>query len=404
MAPCLYFSFGDEGMLREVNTTLCNQLGYARSELLGAKAEQVFTLPTRIFNQTHFLPLLQMQGFADEIFMTLQAKDKTYVPLLVNAKRDNEAGIITCVGITVHNRKKFEDELVAARKAAEAALLENTDLQKAKEELQAHAEQLDGQVFLLDQQHAELRQFNRAITHDLQDPLRKMMVFSNMLQEVERDNLPPSTRSLLDKLYRVVLQMRTAVSGLQQYVWLNDAPQRHTPVNLNTLIKLVKAEVEKEDGAEILALQSDALPIIKADGEQLRLLFFHLLQNALKFRKEGTTARVEIRCTVLQQNRFRNLKDRYKYEDYLRITVTDEGVGFDPAYRVQVFELFKRLHSGAGRGLGLSLAKKIVENHGGTISADSELQHGTTITILLPLEAEVKEGVKEITSLSYPIN
>jgi sigma-B regulation protein RsbU (phosphoserine phosphatase) len=388
-APCLYFSYGDNGLLRDVNATLCSQLGYTKHELIGQKVEMLFTLPTRIFSQTHFMPLLQMQGSADEIFMTLQTADKRYVPLLINAKRDAVDGIATCVGITVYNRKKFEDELVAARNAAEKALLENTELQKAKEELQAHAEQLDGQVFLLDQQHSELQQFNRAITHDLQEPLRKMLVFSNMLQEGEKDNLPATVQALLDKLYRVVQQMRTAVSGLQQYVWLNDAPQRYTPVNLNTLLLLVKAEVEKDEGTETLVMQTDSLPVIKGDHEQFRLLFFHLLQNALKFRKEGSVPSVEIRGTVLQQNRFRNLKDKYKYEDFLRITVKDDGVGFDPVYREQVFALFKRLHSGVGRGLGLSLAKKIVENHGGTISAASEPQRGTTITLFLPVEAGV---------------
>lgn len=395
-APCLYFSFGDNGILRDVNATLCRQLGYTKAELVGQKAETLFTLPTRIFCQTHFFPLLQMKGNAEEIFMTLQAKDRSYVPLLINAQRNSDDGVTTCVGITVHNRKKFEDELVAARKAAETALQENTELQKAKSDLQAHAEQLDEQVFRLNQQHSELRQFNRAVTHDLQEPLRKTLVFSNMLLEMEGDSLPAPLRSTLDKLYRVVQQMRTAVSGLQQYVWLNDAPQQYSSVNLNTLLLLVKGDVEKEEGAGILVMQSDELPVIKGDSEQLRILFFHLLQNAVKFRKEGAVARVEIRGTMLQQNRFRNLKDRYKYEDFLRITVKDEGVGFDPSYRQQVFDLFKRLHQGPGRGLGLSLAKKIVENHGGTISAESELQRGTTISIFLPLEADatVKEAVE----------
>jgi phosphoserine phosphatase RsbU/P len=212
-----------------------------------------------------------------------------------------------------------------------------------------------------------------------------MLVFANMLLETESENLPAPTQRVVDKLYRVVQQMRTAVSGLQQYVWLNEAPQLYHPVNLDTLLRLVKAEVEKEDGTEILLMQSDELPVIKGDHEQLRLLFFHLLQNVVKFRKQGTPATVEIRVTILQQNRFRNLKDKYRYEDFLRLTIKDNGVGFDPLYQEQVFHLFKRLHQDSGRGLGLALAKKVVENHGGTISAESETQRGTTISIFLPV-------------------
>ena len=117
-APCLYFASGDDGTILEANEKLCAVLGYAKEELLGKKTELFFTLATRIFYQTHFFPLLKMQQSASEIFISLKAKNGTEQPLLLNAESTTENGsvIIRFAGIVVHNRKKFEDELVAARK------------------------------------------------------------------------------------------------------------------------------------------------------------------------------------------------------------------------------------------------------------------------------------------------
>ena len=113
-APCLYFSSLDDGTIINVNTTLCRKLGYTKEELEGQKLDTIFTIPTRIFQQTHFFPLLKMQGWAEEIYITLQTRSGEQLPLLINAERkieDNKA-ISVYVGIVVLNRKRFEDELV----------------------------------------------------------------------------------------------------------------------------------------------------------------------------------------------------------------------------------------------------------------------------------------------------
>src|SRR4051812_19786675 len=162
-APGCYFSFNDEGILLHVNQTICVILGYSKSELEGLRAEMIFTIPTRIFYQTHFFPLIKMQGHAEEIFIFLAAKNGTQVPVLMNAKRRETAEGFSndCLCIIVTQRKKFEDELVAARKQAEAASKENTELTKAKEELVRHLQQLDEHMVLVKKQNQELKQFNR---------------------------------------------------------------------------------------------------------------------------------------------------------------------------------------------------------------------------------------------------
>ena len=169
-------------ILVDVNETLCRQLGYAKQELLQKKIDSIFTIATRIFYQTHFFPLLKMQGHAEEIYISLQTKNKEEIPVLLNAETIKTDDIIVIVhtAIMVRNRKKFEDELIAAKKVAEDALQQNTALLQAKQELQQHLQQLDLQMHKVNKQNQELKQFNHVVTHDLQEPLRKLSVFANL--------------------------------------------------------------------------------------------------------------------------------------------------------------------------------------------------------------------------------
>ena len=385
-APCLFFSSTDEGTLLEVNEALCTQLGYARTELAGKRTDTIFTLATRIFHQTHLFPLLKMQGFAEEIFLSLQTKSKEQVPVLLNASRKTVNGqpVMLYAAIVVEHRKKFEDELIAAKKAAEAALRENTALMQAKQELQQHLEQLDRQMVLVNRQNEELRQFNRVVTHDLQEPLRKLSIFTHMIIE---DEGKKSLDLLVEKLTGVAGQMGAIVSGLQQYVWLTESPLQPAVVDLNQLLNAVQRQLEREFSPVRLVLEKEGvLPPVIADPGQMELLLYHLLSNAIRFRKPGQEPAVVISATILELNQFRNMAGKYKYRDFLKLEITDRGEGFDAYYKEQVLELFKRLHPESGRGVGLALCKKVAESHGGTIAIDSRPGEGTTVTVLLPAE------------------
>lgn len=386
-APCFYFSCTDEGVLIDVNETLCTGLGYTKEELLGKKVDVISTLATRIFQQTHFFPLLKMQGHAEEIFISLQTKQQEQIPLLVNAARTivNEEAVTVHIGIAVHKRKKFEDELIAAKKAAETALHENTALVQAKQELQQRMEQLDQQLNLINKQNEELRQFNHVVTHDLREPLRKFSVFATMLLEGKDSQ---DQKTIVEKLIRVSEQMRSLISGLQQYVWLTETPVKLTKVALNKLLLIVQQQLRKEYPDVHLIMETEEIPSIYADREQMQLLFYQLLSNVIRFRKGGEEAHARLSASSLQLNKFRNIPGKYQYTDFLKLQLTDKGIGFDAGYKEQVFELFKRLHAESGQGVGLSLCKKIVENHHGTITIDGVKGEGTTITIVLPMDAK----------------
>lgn len=382
-APCGYFSFFDNGALHVVNKTLCDLLGYEKEDLEEKNVETIFTISTRIFFQTHFFPLVKMKGHAEEIFISLLTKDKEHLPILLNAKRSETGGkpSTACAFIVVANRKKFEDELVAARNSAEKALRENSELISAKAALQQHAEKLDEQIQLVNKQNHELKQINHVVTHSLREPLRKVLTYT----EIIKDN--PSLQGLgknLPKLITASKQMHSIVSGLQEYVWLNDTASFFSSTDLQAIVKQVLQQFQQKENQ--LILHTDSLPGIKADSKQMELLFFHLLSNAIKF-KRSEKAVLTISCSLIQQNSFKKVENKYKYKDFVKLQFRDEGIGFDPLFKEEIFELFKKLHHTEGSGLGLALCKKIVENHFGTISAGSKPNEGTTIEVVLPLDA-----------------
>lgn len=379
-APCGYFAFTDDSLILQVNETLCSLLQYQEDELKGKNVETIFTIATRIFFQTHLFPLVKMQGYAEEIFLTLLAKNGAHLPVLLNAKRMEwqQQTITACAFIVVPNRKKFEDELVAARNTAETALRENTELQKARSDIQQHAKKLEQQMQLVKNQNYELQQFSHVVTHSLKEPLRKILMFSSMMQQ-------NAASPEVEKVARAGNQLLSVVTALQEYVWLNEKGNVFTRLDLNNVVHQAAQKLQPALSEGRLNLHYRDLPFLTGDKEQLELMMYHILSNAVKFRK-SEQADVTITSTILKQNRFTFVEDRYSYEDYVRLEITDNGVGFDPVYSKHIFELFRKLHSGEGQGLGLALCKKIAENHGGSIEANGSVDSFTTITVLLPVQ------------------
>lgn len=323
-----------------------------------------------------------MHGHAEEIFISLRTKDNQHLPVLLNAKRVEGANPYTvCAFIVVPNRKKFEDELVSARNTAEAALRENSELVKVKRDLQQHMEQLDFQIQTVKNKNHELQQLNHVVTHSLREPVRKILVFTEKMQ---LQGIPKNVEENVTRLVKASQQLKAIVSGLQQYVWLLSAPNQFSHVNPGEIVQKVAKQLAEEYDPEILDLHVNDIPVIEADRDQLELLIYQIVSNAIKFKKIRP-ATVTITGTTIKLNTFRAVPEKYKYEDFLKLEIRDEGIGFDPQYRDNVFELFKRLDYTKGQGLGLALCKKVAENHSGLIEAHGKTNEFTIITVFLPL-------------------
>ena len=381
-SPCGYFCFSDDGNLIMVNQTLASILKFDKKNLTGKNVESIFTLPTRIFFQTHFFPMIRMHGHAEEIFISLLSSKGEHLPVLLNANRMvfEDQTITACAFIVVPNRKKFEDELVSAKKEAEKALKESTELMKAKSELKLHADKLEEQMRLVKSQNHEMKQFSHVVTHNLKEPLRKIMMYTGRLQT-------EISSPVMDKLIKSTDQMKLVVSGLQQYVWVNEKKTSFTVVDLNQTVNAAIDQLTKEVSSDLFELNADNLASLEGDAEQLQLLLYHLLSNAVKFRK-SEKAHIQIHTTIVKQNTFQSLENRYNYDDFVKLEISDDGVGFDMTYREHSFELFRKLHYAEGLGLGLALCKKIVDNHHGKIEAESEVNLFTKIKVWLPAKRE----------------
>lgn len=387
-APCGFLSFTDDGKLVLVNDTLLGLLEYARGELLGRHVESLLSLASRIFYQTHFFPLLRLHGKAEEIFLSLRTKSGGDLPVLVNAsRREREGGLVNhCALIPVRERRKYEDEILKARRAAEEALRNNEELTRARQELEVHARQLDQKLSRLQQKNQELARISSILSHDLREPLRKLSIFAGLFTPQDKEALSSTGRRSLERIKAVSVKMDQLVTALQQFVSLEVAGDPLEEVDLGDALDCARRLVFEEAGLGMAQLRSQPLPTLQGRRRQLVLLFVHLLDNAVKFRKPQESPRIDIECQLLQQNSYRTLQDKYHYTDFVRIVVADNGIGFDNQYSHYVFEALKKLDPGSpGLGFGLAICRKVVENHNGTISAESEPGKGTRLTLLLPL-------------------
>jgi sigma-B regulation protein RsbU (phosphoserine phosphatase) len=388
LAPCGLFSFTDEGSLVAVNGTLLGLLGYARDELVGGHVEKILTLASRLFYQTHFFPLLRMQGKAEEISLSLSSKTREAVPVLVNAVRRERAGVIVndCALLTVRQRGKYEDELLRAKRAAEEALRSNEELVQARQELQLRAQELDQQLHRLEQNNQELTLISHILAHDLREPMRKLSMFSSLFTKEDREVMSLTGQRSLDRIKAESARMDRLLTALQQFVSLDVADEPTEEVDLSDVVGSAQQMVSERTERGAPKVRSAQLPVVQGRRRQLVMLFYHLFDNAVKFRNPEMFPQVDIECGVIQLNSFRAMKDKYRYVDFVRLVLEDNGVGFHSRYSDYVFEALRKLDPDTpGPGIGLAICRKVVESHGGSISAESEPGRGARFTILLPL-------------------
>lgn len=232
----------------------------------------------------------------------------------------------------------------------------------------------------------ELNDFNQVASHDLQEPLRKIQTFISRINEKDKDNMTDSGKEYLSRMDRASNRMRVLINDLLQYSKANRSEKILVKTNLNESLNQSLLELSQNIEDKKAIINHDELPIIKGISFQIQQLFTNLLSNSLKYSKENETPIINIRCTKIIANTEAILQDN-SIKKYYKITITDNGIGFEQQYSEKIFLLFNRLHSKTeydGTGVGLAICNKIVENHKGHIFADSKPNQGATFTIYLP--------------------
>ena len=239
--------------------------------------------------------------------------------------------------------------------------------------------ELLGKIKELERSNQNLEEFAYAASHDLKEPIRKIQVFTTRLKAQLSDRLNDSEQMTFNKIEKASHRMGLLVDDLLLYSHVSQKPVEMEQIDLNVKIQRILEDLEVDVQDKKAVITVGQLPVVWGYRRQLQQLFQNLVSNAIKYAKEGQAPRIDISAHETTE----------AGKPYYLIEVRDEGIGFEPEYADKIFQMFTRLHGASeysGTGVGLSIAKKVVENHNGMIRAKSKPGEGACFQILLPAE------------------
>ena len=257
-----------------------------------------------------------------------------------------------------------------------------TDRKRAEEALIALKKSND----LLEHSNQELDQFASIASHDLQEPLRKIMTFVKIIDERKLESIADASE-YIHKIYSSASRMDRLIKELLNYSRISGDGELFVLTDLNEIIDDVINDLELPVMQKNAIIHKGDCPVIEAVPLQMNQLFYNLLGNALKFTRPGTVPEINISSRKLLPGEVLSRPNLNVNLDYYEITVSDNGIGFNQEFAEQIFVIFQRLNTEdeyPGTGIGLSLCRKIVLNHSGEISASSVENAGASFRIILP--------------------
>ena len=253
-----------------------------------------------------------------------------------------------------------------------------------------YQEELQAKVIDLRRSHNELQEIAFAASHDLQEPLRKIQVFSNMLLYKNVDGLKDENRITLERINTSANRMQVLISDLNALTSLTKIDGAKESVDLGVVCQYILFDLEeqvKEMGATV---EVYALPVIKGYRNQLTILFRALLDNSLKFTREGIKPVITISYEIINGHELEEINPNLMNRKFYRIICSDNGIGFDNQFISKIFQIFQRLHPQQskydGKGIGLAICQRIMANHEGYIMAHGQPQMGAKFKLFFPVE------------------
>jgi signal transduction histidine kinase/ActR/RegA family two-component response regulator len=373
-APCAYLSTRPDGTIVRGNATFFDWIGTAPEEIVEKRRFQsLLTMGSRIYYETHYSPLLQMQGVVNEIALEIRRSDDTVRPVVASARQvRGPDGSVTFNRIALFDstdRRLYEHEILKARQRAEVAAraLEQADRRKTE--------------------------FIATVAHEMRNPLAPIR---NALELIKRSNNPQLAVHTLDMMHRQVGQLTRLVEDLFDIsrIGQDKLTLRLGPVDLSSVVQHA-AEMSGpllESAGVAYTADLPASPVYaRGDAARLAQVVGNLLNNASKFTPAGGCV-----CLTLSRE-----------GDEAIIRVRDSGIGLDSAQLSHVFDMFMQVaapgDTGTGLGIGLTLAKALMERHGGRISAHSEGRGlGAEFMLALPVLADAPLAVERTLDQSAP--
>ncbi len=278
--------------------------------------------------------------------------------------------------------EKKEAFLMSLRDVTEKKKLE-IKLQETGKQLRMQSATLKVANRALKESNLSLEQFAHVAGHDLKEPVRKIKIFTGILQDGCDIELPENCKAYLKKIDTAADRMTTMIDGIFAYSGTNAGEEPLEKIDLKQIIEDVKSDLEIPVTQKKAVIEFTDLPEIEGAKVLIHQLFYNLINNALKFSKKDVTPTIKISHEMLTVRR----------APHVKIILKDNGIGFEQEYAEKIFDTFARLHTKDaydGSGLGLSLCKKIAERHKGTISAKGNENAGAEFHITLPLKQKGK--------------
>lgn len=336
-----------EGRFTEVNERFTEIFGYSREEMIGRTSVEL-GFYSNLEERNKMLRLLRQEGRFRDYEISMRNRSGEPRDLLLSGEQIEIEG---------------QDYLLAL-------IMDNTDRKQAERTLAETAEKLA-------RSNRELEEFAFVASHDLQEPVRKIIMFGGSLRSHLRDTGDETVDDYLSRMQSAAERMQEMIAGLLELSRVNAKGGNFKPIDLNRIIGDVLSDLEGRIQAASGRVQIGNLPTVEADEIQMRQLFLNLIGNAIKFQSPGVSPVVQITAAV----------DSTRSPQFVEIQVDDNGIGFEQEYADRIFQPFQRLNGRSayeGTGLGLAICKKIIERHHGSIEVKSAPGEGASFTIRIP--------------------
>lgn len=241
----------------------------------------------------------------------------------------------------------------------------------------------------LKRSNQDLEQFAYIASHDLQEPLRKIRAFGDRLETKYKDKLEDTGADYIDRMQHAAERMQNLIQDLLAFSRISRNGIVFQPVDLNVVARDVLEDMETSIEQTNARFTIGTLPLVQGDAVQLKRLFQNLISNAVKFHKHDIAPEIEISASRRSRDNIElNSETLLPGKEYYRISIKDNGIGFDEKYSEKIFNVFQRLHGISeyeGTGIGLAICRKIMNNHGGFIMAKSQENIGSEFIVILPV-------------------
>ena len=279
---------------------------------------------------------------------------------------------------------------------------ELTHRQRTEDQLRAYEAQLRGQIRQLETSNEELERFAFVASHDLQEPLRKIQSFSNLITDRYSNLFDGDSLLFMGKISSSAERMSKLIKDLLNFSRISNHQEAFQAVPLGDIVQRILDDQELRIKGLNVQVEVGTLPTVQAVTSQMDHLFNNLISNALKFTRPGVQPLLRIQARPVDGQGYGEL---HSDRPYFEIVVEDNGIGFDEKYIDHIFKVFQRLHGKSafeGTGIGLAICKRIVMSHHGYITAHSQPNEGATFIVILPESQSLQHDRSTPEAYSYP--